>query len=173
MMLPILSAFLEIALRRRGPEDLPDSGFLLLIAGVAYVLTQAFLAASSYSSPLPLAGSLALDLALLCGCLWGLLGLAGHAARYRQTLTAVFGTSALLGVCMLPFNWWISLVAEPGKPAVGPTIGLLAVVSWSLVVNGHIFSRALSASFPAGLAIAVAYFFLNYLVFAQFGPPPS
>jgi hypothetical protein len=39
-------------------------------------------------------------------------------------------------------------------------------------VNGHIFSRALSAPFAAGLAISIAYFFLNYLVFAQFGPPP-
>jgi hypothetical protein len=173
MMLPIIDAFLQIALRRRGPEDLPDSRFLLLIAGLAYVVAQGFLGAPVYDSPLALARSLILDLLLLCGCLWGLLRLAGHAARYRQTLTAIFGTGALLGVCMLPFNYWIDMAAQPGKPAVGPTIGLLAVVSWSLVVNGHIFSRALSARFAAGLAIAVAYFFLNYLVFTEFGPSPS
>jgi hypothetical protein len=40
-------------------------------------------------------------------------------------------------------------------------------------VNGHIFARALSAPFAAGLAIAVGYFFLSYLVFAQFGPAPG
>jgi len=173
MMLPILDVFLQIALRRRGPEDLPDSRFLLLLAGVAYVLTQAVLAAPVYNAPLALARSLVLDLLLLCGCLWGLLRLAGHPTRYRQTLTAVFGTGALLSACMLPFNYWLDLTVEPGKPALAPTIGLLAIVSWSLVVNGHIFSRALSRPFVAGLAIAVAYFFLNYLVFAQFGPPPA
>lgn len=173
MMLPILDAFLQIALRRRGPEDLPDSRFLLLLAGLAYVLAQAALAAPVYGSPPALARSLILDLLLLCGCLWGLLRLAGHVSRYRQSLTAVFGTGALLSVCMLPFNYWLDLTIEPGKPALAPTIGLLAVVSWSLVVNGHIFSRALSRPFAAGLAISIAYFFLNYLVFAQFGPSPA
>jgi len=173
MMLPILAAFLQITLRRRGPEDLPDSRFLLLIAGLVYVITQCVLALSVYRSPLALARSLGLDLLLLCGCLWGLLRLAGHATRYRQTLTAMFGTGALLTLVMLPFNYWLELAADPAKPPLGATIGLLAVVSWSLVVNGHIFSRALSAPFAAGLAISVTYFFLNYLVFAQFGPAPT
>lgn len=173
MMLPILDAFLQIALRRRGPEDLPDSGFLLVVAGAAYVLTQGLLAAPVYGTPLALARSLVLDLLLLCGCLWGLLRLSGHGRRFRQSLTAVLGTGALLSVCMLPFNYWLDAAVEPGKPALAPTIGLLAVVSWSLVVNGHIFSRALSRPFAAGLALSVAYFFLNYLVFAQFGPPPA
>ncbi|MEO8223998.1 MAG: hypothetical protein ABI661_04280, partial [Gammaproteobacteria bacterium] len=168
-----LDVFLQIALRRRGPEDLPDSRFLVLVAGLVYVAVQGFLAVPVYGTPLALGQSLALDLVLLCGCLWGLLRLAGHAPRFRQTLTALFGTGAVLGLCMLPFTVWLDAAAAPGKPAVGPTIGLLAVVSWSLVVNGHIFSRALSAPFVAGLAIAVAYFFLNYLVFAQFGPSPA
>jgi len=172
-MLRVLDVFLQIALRRRGPEDVPDSRFLLLLTGLVYVVTQGLLALPVYHSSLALVRSLVLDLLLLCGCLWGLMRFTGHALRYRQTLTAMFGTGALLGVCMLPFNYWLDLAADPGKPALGPTIGLLAVVSWSLAVNGHIFSRALSAPFAAGLAISIAYFFLNYLVFAQFGPPPA
>lgn len=172
-MLPILAAFVQIALRRRGPEDLPDSQFLLLVAGLAYVITQAALAAPVYGSVPLLIRSLALDLLLLCGFLWGLLRFTGHASRFRQTLTAVLGTGAVLSACMLPFNHWLDTVGEPGKLALAPTIGLLAVVAWSLVVNGHIFSRALSRPFAAGLLISIAYFFLNYLMFAQFGPPPA
>ncbi len=172
-MLPILDVFLQIALRRRGPEDLPDSSFLLMAAGLVYVVVQGFLAVPVYGTPVALVQSLILDLLMLCGCLWGMLRLAGHAPRFRQSLTAILGTGALLGLCMLPFTYWLDAAAAPGKPAVGPTIGLLAVVSWSLVVNGHIFSRALSAPFIAGLALALAYFFLNYLVFAQFGPAPA
>ncbi len=173
MMLPIFDVFLQIALRRRGPEDLPDSQFLLLIAGLAYLATQAVLALPVYGEMLVITRSLALDVLLLCGLLWGLLRLAGHMPRFRQTLTAIFGTGALLGACMLPFNFWLDLAGASEKSAVGPRIALLAIVSWWVVVNGHIFSRALSAPFVAGLSIAVGYFFLNYLVFAQFGPAPG
>ena len=172
-MLPILAAFLQLALRRRGPEDLPASRLLLLAAGLFYVITQSLLGRTVYHSLWSLAGSLVLDLLMLCGCVWLLLRLTGHLARFLQTLTAMFGTGALLGVCMLPFNYWLDVAATPDKPALGPTIGLLAIVSWSLVVNGHIFSRALSLPFAPALAIAVGYFFLNYLVFVELGPAPA
>jgi hypothetical protein len=173
-MLPILDVFLQIALRRRGPEDLPDSQFLLLIAGLAYLATQAVLAMPVYSTASVITRSLALDVLLLCGLLWGMLRLAGRTPRFRQTLTAVLGTGALLGACMLPFNYWIGMAAERGTPSwAGPRIGLLAIISWWIVVNGHIFSRALSAPFAAGLALAIGYFFLNLLVFSQFGPAPG
>lgn len=173
IMLPIFDAFLQIALRRRGPEDLPDSQFLLLVAGLAYLLTQAILALPVYGTLPVVARSLILDVLLVSGLLWGLLRLAGHPLRFRQSLTAIFGTGALLGSLMLPFNYWADVAGSSGKSAVGLRIALLVIISWWIVVNGHIFSRALSAPFAAGLAISVAYFFLNYLVFAQFGPTPG
>jgi len=172
-MLPIFDAFLQIALRRRGPEDLPDSQFLLLIAGLAYLLTQAILALPVYESLPLILRSLFIDVLLVCGVLWGLLNLAGHKRRFRRTLTAIFGTGALLGACMMPFNYWLDLVVASGKPSASPRIALLAIISWWVVVNGHIFSRALSAPFAAGLAVAVGYFLLNYVVIAQFGPVPG
>ena len=173
MMLPILDVFLQIVLRRRGPDDLPDSSVLLLLAAAVYVLGQSLLAMPVYQTAGALISSLMLDLLLLCGCVWGLLRLTGHIPRLRQTLTAMFGTGALLGLLMLPFSYWLDVAGAPDKLAVGPTIGVLAVVSWSIVVNAHIFSRALSTPFAAGLAVAIGYFFLNYLVFAQFGPAPA
>ena len=172
-MLSILDVFLQIVLRRRGPDDLPDSRFLLLLSAIVYVLGQGVLAMSEYQTPGALVSSLILDLGLLCGWVWSLLRLTGHGPRLRQTLTAMFGTGALLGLLMLPFTYWLDAGNEPGKLAVGPTIGVLAVISWSVVVNAHIFSRALSTPFAAGLAAAIAYFFLSYLVFAEFGPPPA
>ncbi len=173
MMLPIFAVFLQIALRRLGPEDLPDSQFLLLIAGLAYLATQAVLALPVYGALPVIAGSLVLDVLLVCSLLWGLLRVAGHLPRFRQTLTAIFGTGAMLGACMLPFSYWLEMVANSGTSSVIPRIALLAIISWWVVVNGHIFSRALSAPLATGLSIAVGYFFLNYLVFAQFGPAPG
>lgn len=178
MMLPILDAFLQIALRRRGPEDLPDSRFLLLFAGALYVITQALLATPGSASPLALARSVVLDLLLLCGGLWGLLRLTDHKPRFRQTLTAMFGTGALLSVFMLPINYWFTLASglglavDPAKPPIVIGIGALAILVWWLVVNGHIFSRALSVSFAIGLAIAAGYYVLSSLVLGQLWQPP-
>jgi hypothetical protein len=178
-MLPILDVFLQIALRRRGPEDLPDSRFLLLMAGLAYVVTQAFLAVPVYHSALEIGGSLLLDLLLLYGCLWGLLRFTGNKPRFRQTLTAIFGTSSLLSVCMLPINYWfplsswLGLSVDPTKPPLVIAIGALAILVWWLVVNGHIFSRALSAPMAVGLAIAVGYYLLSNLVLGQIWQPAA
>ena len=48
-----------------------------------------------------------------------------------------------------------------------------AIIDRSIYEDAHIFARALSRPFVAGLAVSIAYFFLNYLVFAEFGPPPA
>lgn len=173
MMLPILDVFLQIVLRRRGPEDLPDSRFLLLTAGIVYVTSQCLLVVPVYQSAWPLAQVLVLDILVLCGFLWVLLRLAKHAPRYRQTLTALFGTGAVLGACMLPFYYWIYAAGPAAKSLFWPQLGMLAVISWSLLVNGHIFSRALSTPFAAGLAVSAAYFFLNFLVVSQLGSAPA
>lgn len=172
-MLAIIDFFLQITLRRRGPEDLPDSRFLLLFAALCYGVVQLFLALPIYRLSMLLFRSVLIDIALLCVCVLGLLWLTRHLSRSGQTLTAFFGTGALLGVLMLPFNYWLDALSAPGQPALLPTAALLAIVSWSLVVNGHIFSRALSIPFVLGLILSLAYFFLNYLVFWQFGPPPT
>lgn len=172
-MLPILDVFLQIALRRRGPEDLPDSGFLLALAAVCYMVALGLLAWPIYGASGALARSVALDVVLLYGCVWALLRFTGHGARFGRTLTALYGTGTLLSLLMVPFNFWLDGLSGTGRPAVLPILGNLAIVSWSLVVYGHILARALSSPFALGLMLSVAYFFLNYLVFSQFGPAPA
>lgn len=169
-MLPILHAFAQITLRRLGPEDLPDSRFLLLLVGLVYAITQLMLAVPIYAFTGPLLRSIVLDVVVLCGFVVGILRLTGHPARFGQTTTAVFGTGALLSLCMLPFNLWLDAASVPGQAPLVPTLGLLAIVIWSLVVNAHIFARAMSVHFALGLVVSITYFFLNYLVFLQFGP---
>lgn len=172
-MLALIDAFMKIALRRLGPEHLPDSGFLLLLVTAAYVLMQTVLAVPVYGVGPALVRSVGLDVLLLCGVVWGLLKLTGHPRRFRQTLTALFGTGALLAVFILPFNYWLQAAGSPGQPPLAPTLGILAVISWSLVVNGHILARALSAPFVIGMMASVTWFLLTYLVFWQLGPAPA
>jgi hypothetical protein len=171
-MLALLEAFVQIALRRLGPEDLPDSRFLLGMALAGYLLAQLPAGTLLYGWSGAVLRVIAADVLLLAGFYWLLLWLMGRANRYRQTLTALLGTGALLTLAQWPLAWWWKQGAVGAEPAVGATVGLLAVVVWSLIVQAHIVTRALSSPFGAGLMVAVAYFLLNYQISGHLAPAP-
>ena len=169
-MLALIRTFLLIALRRLGPEDLPDSSLLFGLAATAYAAAQVIVALPLYGAGSALLRAVVLDVLLLYACVWGLLRFTGKPLRFRQTLTALFGTGALLTLLLVPLNSWFTVASTPDQPAVLPTAGILLILIWSLVVNGHIVARALSTSFGIGLVFSVIYFFINYLVIWQTGP---
>ena len=77
-MLALLEAFFQIAMRRRGPEDLPDSQFLLALAIAAYLATQALVAIALYGWIRDALQAVTLEFGLLAGCYWVLLQLTGR-----------------------------------------------------------------------------------------------
>lgn len=169
-MLALLEAFLQIVARRRGPEDLPDSRFLMSAALVAYVLAQAPVAAVLYGWSAAALRAVAVDTALLALCFWLLLKFTRRLGRYRRTLTALLGSGALLALPQAPLVFFSKLATAAGQVPVGPTVGLLALLFWSIVVQAHITSRALSTHFGVGLAVALGYFIISYQVSGQFAP---
>lgn len=169
-MLALIEAFLQIMTRRRGPEDLPDSTFLLGLTLAAYVLAQVPIAGIVYGWSFAAVKAIVADIALLCCCLWLLLRFTSRLGRFRRTLTALAGTGALLSVPQVPLVLLSKIAADVGEPAVGATVALLALLFWSILIQAHITSRALSVNLGAGVAIALAYFFLSYQVSAQFAP---
>lgn len=172
-MLAIIQAWFYIALRRLGPEDLPDSRLLLLLSGVAYVLMQLVVALPFYGLSAQLVLVLGADLVLLMLFAWTLLRFVGRPGRLGRTLGALFGTGALLTLFVVPFNyWWDATASSNGAPLL-PAMAILFIIVWSLIVNGHILARALSAPFRLGVLIALGYFFLNYLVLLQLRNPLS
>lgn len=171
-MFALLEAFLRIALRRLGPEDLPDSRFLLGIVLAAYLLVQIPVGVLLYGWASGVFQVIAADALLLGGFFWLLLWLTGRTNRYRQTLTALLGTGTLLTLIQWPLVWWWKLSGGESQPAIAATAGLLAMVVWSLIVQAHIVARALSSPFGAGLMVAVAYFLLNYQISGQLAPAP-
>lgn len=170
-MLALLDAFFQIVLRRRGPEDLPDSAFLLGLAFAAYVIAQLPVAGLIFGVTVTAAAAIAVDCALLAGVFWALLLFTGHAPRYRQTLTALAGTGALLALAQAPLVFLTRLANNAGQSSAGPSLGLLALLLWSIIVQAHITSRALSSGYGIGLAVALAYFILSYGVSGMFMPP--
>ena len=172
-MLAIIHAYFYIALRRLGPEDLPDSRLLLLVSGAAYLLMQMIVALPFYGLSAQLALVLGADLLLLALFAWTLLRFVGQPGRLGRTLSALFGTGALLTLVVVPFNYWWDAVATSDAAPLLPAMAILFIIVWSLIVNGHILARALSAPFRFGVLIALGYFFLNYLVLLQVRSPLS
>lgn len=172
-MLAIIQAWFYIALRRLGPEDLPQSGLLLLVSGVAYLLLQMVVALPFYGVSPQLGLVVGADLLLLTLFAWLLLRFVGRPERLMQTLSALFGTGALLTLFVLPFNYWWDATATSETGPLLPAMAILFIIVWSLIVNGHILARALSAPFRLGVLIALGYFFINYLVLLQVRSPLS
>ena len=166
-----LRIFLDIVLWRRGPQDLPASGLLVWLTLGAYVLVSAVQLALMHES-----GSMWLvfmvgDPLLLAAWTWLVLKLYGHAERFQQTLAAVFGTGALLGMLIyLPLQM---LVTGTGLDAMSPAaqgIALLPIAAYALV-TGRIVKLATESSLFTGIAMALTYFFLvNALVGVVRGP---
>jgi cellobiose-specific phosphotransferase system component IIC len=174
-MQPLVRLFIDIALHRKGPQDVPAAGAVLGLALLAYIAMGAATLWPSVAAAQMLVGQLTLDLLLTVVFFGGLLALTGKTGRVRQTLAALFGTGALLSAIALPFVWVAARAladgaAAPGMegPALLSTMALFMVLLASLLVTGHIMRHALDWNYAAGVLTAVAYFAVSVGIFRRF-----
>ena len=170
-MYAIVKAFWQIALFREGPQSLPDSRPLLMIAAGCYTAVSLLLAllsesAASGSEATPLfmhaMATTVADVSFAAIFLAGLLFYFSQTSRFQLTLTAVFGVGALQGLLLLPCLMIIMLAEVLAGLSLLALLGLLVIVLWSLAVYAHILAHALSKTFGVGMAFATLSFFLNY-----------
>lgn len=164
-MLKLLSYLAAIVMLRQGPQDLPAARSLLPTCLTLYlVITLVSFGTGQRPENLPMVMALAVALPLALS--WIVLKLANHLARWEQTVSALFGTSALLSAVSLP----VSLMAgtEPTPPLA---LMLLGVFFWSFAVDAHIWRNALQVSFATGLALAVILFSVTLFVINTLAGP--
>jgi hypothetical protein len=168
----LIRLFVEIALHRKGPQDVPAASVVFALALLAYLVVGAAVLWPSSASMGGLLAHLTLDLVLLVLLVGGLLLATGRMARARQTLAAMFGTGALLSAAALPFVWIAARTigdegAVPGMemPALLSAMALFLLLLASLFVAGHILRHALGWSYAAGVLVAVTYFAASLAVF--------
>lgn len=176
-MQSLIRLFIDVALHRKGPQDVPAAGAMLGITLLAYLAMGAATLWPSTSSVSMLIGQMALDLLLVVLIFGGLLVATGRAGRVTQTLSALFGTGALLSAIALPFVWTAVRVLADGAPVPGmevpallSTMGLFTLLLASLLVTGHIVRHALDWSYPAGVLTAVVYFAASVGAFRRLFP---
>lgn len=160
LLLPLIRTLLEIVLLRKGPENLPASGMLLVLAVLLSLLSS--LAA------LALIDRFDEDdffLGLFSGivglsCYAGILVLSGKAARMLQTLSAIVGTGALIVFAFVAEYVLLTPVLGDAAGGLVATVILL----WSVPVEGHIIARAIDRHWYVGLVLAVGVFVFQYAV---------
>jgi len=94
--------------------------------------------------------------------LWLLLLWKNMKSRFVQTATALFGTSLLLGLILVPLRTLIGpQTAEPTSAAVLAGLASLLVLIWFLVIMGHILRHAVEVSLGKGIVMAVIVFVVS------------
>lgn len=165
-MVELLSRLIGIVFLRLGPQDLPAGTGPLAFAVVLYVAVTG-LSMSQGDTEANNALILVLAVALPLVLVRIVLTLRGRPARWLQTLTALFGTSALLSALSLP----LSFLAGNGDPAPIPALASLMLFVWSFAVDAHIWRHALDVAFVTGLAVAVVLFAFSLFVITSLAGP--
>ncbi len=153
VILRFMQSFLDIALWRKGPQDLPASTLLATLVLVAYMATG-FVRMRLYA--LDLETSLlfiCIDALMLGGWLWLVLAFFGRSQRFVQTITATLGVGLLL------------LLLDVALRVLQLTFGLgeSLTLNWLMLrflitalVLGRIFMLALDRGLITGIALNLA-----------------
>ena len=128
---------------RKGPEDIPASNALLLAAIGGAVLLRALLSLLPWPEPM---GNPAVLIALeLAICLAGIhfaLRSAGHAGRFTQTVTAIFGCQVVMAPALLAASWLrVTYFERPGMGGLAQVL-YLGLEVWLLAVTVRILRSA-------------------------------
>lgn len=163
----LLKVFVDIALRRRGPQDLPVSSFLLWITLGAYLIMAAAGGYFWLSNVQP--GGIVLlsvvDLGILVVWFWSVLAICHRQHRFLQTVTALLGTGALIGLLHVGLGTLYGMSQQDVRVAQLAGLGLFVLLIWWLVIVSDILRNALDIGMPGGVALASLYIVTHQAVF--------
>ncbi len=145
-MTALARLYAEIALLRRGPQDVPASMLLLVLTVLGYfavnLLVNWALPAPSYPW-LPLLG---IDIPFTLGWYAALLSLLRRPERVLQTTTAVFGFRAVLAPLTVGADWLVRRFGSEQSWQLPLFVGYTAVVVWMIAATSHVLKAALEWS---------------------------
>lgn len=153
----LAKVFWNICIFRTGPQALPASRFLLVLALSAHWLIGVANGVFSFSVPIALLAAL-LGTATVVAVIHTILTLRGRPARAMQTLTAVAGSEVLLGVIALP----VTVMYYGGGDQSVAALLILTLMAWNLAVVAHILRHALEIPLSAGVGFALIYTVVSY-----------
>jgi hypothetical protein len=171
-MRELIRLFWQIALLRRGPQDLPASALLLALTVVGYVCVNVVV--SSLLPPEARWPELLL-VDTLFTLVWyaALLRLLGRPERILQTSTAVFGFQGVMSPLVIGSEWLLRRFGEDSTWQAPLWCAGLLLFVWLIAANSHIVRAALEWSAASSVALVILQTLASWLLqFALFPIPP-
>jgi hypothetical protein len=158
-MTELVQLFTQIALLRRGPQDLPASMLLLGLTVVAYLVVNLLLNAllsTANAAELPsYPAELLVDTAFTLIWYVVLLRLAGRRERTLQTSTAVFGVQIVLAPLLFFSTWLWPRFAQDTTWVVPVYLFAIVVGVWLIAANSHIVKAAFEWTWPVSVVLVI------------------
>ncbi|HEU4486732.1 MAG TPA: hypothetical protein VFR96_14690 [Povalibacter sp.] len=153
-MFKLLQTFIDIAIWRKGPQDLPSSRFLAVLVLCVYVIASfaqiVFLDLRMRSAVVVIA----VDVLMMMTWLWAVLAFFGYRQRFLQTFSAMLGVGVLLAVVDIGVRALQLLLDGPSHGL--PTAWLALRFFLIALVMGRILMQALDRGLLTGMALTVA-----------------
>jgi len=163
--------YAQIALLRKGPQDLPASALLLTLTVIAYLAINAVMSVVLPGQDLPWPAILITSTVFTLVWYAVLLRLARRPERTLQTTTAIFGYRTVLAPLTLA-NVWVfkRFSADPAMWPVPVIVLYLLIGVWIISVNSHVLKAAVEWATGYCVALVLLETFVTLLVLTPFAP---
>lgn len=163
--------YVDIALWRRGPQDLPAVGILLPLTICAYVLLSEGLGELLPALRAGWTSQVLADTGFVALWYWLVMLFAQRPERYLQTAAALFGLQTVLAAPSIASLWLLQHLAHDSQWLPFAYLAVLAVLIWTLAAIGHVLRAALERPLWFCLILAFLQMAAEELVFmALFNP---
>jgi hypothetical protein len=169
--------YFDIAIGRRGPQDVPAVTILLPLSAAAYVVLSLVIGEVVPSLRPGWLLAVLVDTAFLAFWYWVLLFLMQRRDRYLQTASALFGMQTVLAAPSICALWMSTQYLTEGQMAHAPSglVALAALLSvavgvWTLLATSHIVRAATERSLGLCLILALAQMCAEDLLLESFNP---
>lgn len=160
--------FLELALLRRKPQDLPASPFLFRLLLLINLAINIPLGISVFETAAEAVLATLLELVVTAGLLFAGLQARGLSARWEQSFCALLGLGALAGAVSVVNRLLGTLL---GMPALAGMLDLV-VFGWTMLALAHVVRHTFEIELPFAILIVFAYTMFVLGMIAQWFAPP-
>ena len=160
-MWPLIRTLFDIALLRKGPEDIPRSWvlFMMILALWLFSSLAALALIERFDESDFFLGLFSATIGILCYA--ALVVASGRSARLLQTISAILGCGALISLAFVAE--YVLFLPFLGEVPTGIVANLILL--WSVPVEGHIIARAIDRHWYIGILIAVIVFALQFVTY--------
>lgn len=152
-MQQIFSYFWKICLLRAGPEQLPNSVFVLGFTTVVYFLLSLLTVwITENVTPVVTVAGVMIGIGVEASILYCLLLYKQVRQRFISTLAALLGTTSVILLIMLPANLVFAYTDTPTMRVIAGVLFFSTFV-WRLAISGSILRYAARVSLLQGAAI--------------------